>query len=314
MPVLRRLVSAVRHGEWLRHRAVALAAADQRPVRAIARSAAGERDVSDIVFPISLDPFVIAFARDAGEPVTEASEVRMREDSGEELGAIRLAPAGTVRHSAGHLDLFMPTGSAVFCLRSAELAWRYAAAWRHMRVNAKRPGAFAMCFADLKALNVFYMMPRPVYLVTVMEQDRGNMFPMDLVGPLGNDRFLLALRTTSHAIATIVDTRRIAVGGAPARLKDLAYRLGGQHRERSLDWRSLELATRPSPQFGFPVAADALGVRELDVCDSQVVGSHMVFVTNVARRLDRGDEPQLCHVSDMYARWRALRGRSFVDA
>jgi flavin reductase (DIM6/NTAB) family NADH-FMN oxidoreductase RutF len=314
VPLVRRLANAVVHGEWLRHRPVALSAADQRPVRAIARSAAGERDVSGIVFPVSLSPFVIGVARAPNESATEATELRMREASGEELGVIRLAPAGTVRHPTGQLDLFMPTGSAALCIRSAELAWRYAAAWRHMWVNAKRPGAFTMSFADLKALNVFYMMPRPVYLVTVMGMDRGNMFPMDLVGPLGSDRFLLALRATSQSIATIAGTRKIALSGAPARFKDIAYRLGGQHREHSLDWRSLELATVPSPLFGFPVAAEALGVRELEVRHSQVVGSHMLFVTDVARQSDGNEEPQLCHVSDMYARWRALRGRPIVDA
>ena len=107
---------------------------------------------------------------------------------------------------------------------------------------------------------------------------------------------------------------RIAVSGAPARLKDIVYRLGAHHRTPLLDWDALELQTVPSPLFGFPVPADALSLRELQLLHSQAVGSHMFFVTTIAGQSLRSDEAQLCHVSDMYARWRAQRGNPFIDA
>jgi flavin reductase (DIM6/NTAB) family NADH-FMN oxidoreductase RutF len=185
---------------------------------------------------------------------------------------------------------------------------------RQARLTARRPGAVAMDFADLKALNVFYMMPRPVYLVTVIDEGGDNLFPMDLVGPLGDELFLLALRRTSPSIAPMREGRRIVLSGMPARLKEAVYRLGAHHKEAGIDWRALELATRPSPLFGWPVPADALDGRELEVLQSEAIGSHVLFVTRVAGQARFGDEPQLCHVSDMYARWRSAQCRPFADA
>ncbi len=314
MPSLKRLVGAARHGEWLRHRPVGLTPAEQHPVRAIARSATGERDVSALLFPVSLKPFVIGLARVRDALPGGATELRMFDETGARLGAIRLEPTGVVEHPAGSLDLYRPADCSVSCVPLPSLAWRYAAAWQHNRVNARRPGAFQMDFADIRALNVFYMMPRPVYLVSVMHGDRGNLFPMDLVGPLGDDRFLLALRASSQSVETICRSGRIVLGGAPARFKDVAYRLGRQHRERSIDWRALDLETALSPLFGWPVAADSLGVRELELIHHQAVGSHMLFVARVARQSPPDDEPQLCHVSDMYAHWREMRGRPLFEA
>lgn len=301
-------------GQDLRHRPVALASADQRPVRAIATSPAGERDVSRVLFPVSLKPLVLGVGRGRGEPIFEPTELRMHDAAGDHLGSIRLAPAGIVEHPDGFIDLYRPTGSSVRCVSVLYRAWRYATAWRHMRIDAKRPQAFHMDFAGLRALNVLYMMPRPVYLVTVLHQDWGNVFPMDLVGPLGDDLFVLALRKTSVSIEPMRAGKRIALSAMPAQFKDVVYRLGAHHRAPSIDREALELATMPSPLFGFPVASEALSIRELNVRHSEVIGSHVLFVASVAHFSVRSDEPQFCHVSDMYARWRARCGAPFIDA
>jgi flavin reductase (DIM6/NTAB) family NADH-FMN oxidoreductase RutF len=161
---------------------------------------------------------------------------------------------------------------------------------------------------------VFYMLPRPVYLVSVRHADAGNLFPMDLVGPLGDDAFLLALRLTSPAVETIRAAGRIVVSGAPARLKPAAYALGTHHKARSIDWDTLPLAVAPSPTFGIPAPVEATSRRELVVEQCQPVGSHMLFTTSVVNSTEAGDEEQLCHLSDMYARWRAAQGRSFSPA
>lgn len=311
---MKQLLRELIYGEGLRHRPVGLRAADQRPVRAVQVTAAGERDVSRRVFPASLSPLVVGLARTADEPILEPCELRMVDASGEHLGSIRLAPAGRVEHADWIIDLARPTAASVRCVPRAYQAWRYATAWRHAQLTAKRRHAFYIDFPDLKALNVFYMMPRPVYLVSVVHEGCDNIFPMDLVGPLDDDRFLLALRKTSPSIELMRAGGRIVLSGMPARFKEVAYRLAAHHRKLSVDWGALELATRPSPLFGFPVPAEALGWRELQVHKSAVIGSHVFFVTTVAGYTGAGDEPQLCHVSDMYAGWRAANGRPLEDA
>jgi flavin reductase (DIM6/NTAB) family NADH-FMN oxidoreductase RutF len=311
---VKRLLRTVVHGEWLRHRPVALAVPDQRPVRAFTCSIS-TRDVTDAIFPVSLNPLVLGIARRHGEAPTEASWLRVRDAaSGNELGSIALAPVGVLDHSGGFVDLLQAGATHVRCVPALYRSWRYATAWRHMKVNARAPNAFHIDFADLKALNIFYMMPRPVFLVTVRHGERGNLFPMDLVGSWGTDMFLLALRTSSRSIETILDSGRIAISAMPARYKKTVYALGSQHRQASIDWDSLGIEMVPSPAFGFPVPAQSLGLRELDVEYSQAVGSHRLFVTRIVDSSGTGDGPQLCHVSDMYARWRARQGTPFTDA
>jgi len=240
--------------------------------------------------------------------------LHVAEPGGDRLGAIRLAGAGAIEHANGFLDLFRPTGAAVSCVPWPYQAWRYVTAWRRVQTNARQPHAFHMDFADLKALNVLYILPRPVHLVTVVHGAKDNLFPMDLVGPLGDELFLLALRKTSPSIELMREGGKIVLSAMPARLKDAVYRLGAHHKTIAVDWTALEFATRPSPLFGWPVPVDALDVRELEVRQCEEIGSHVLFVTRVAGLSRGGDGPQLCHVSDMYARWRAAQGRPFADA
>ena len=310
-----RLLRRIAGGESLRHRPVALRPAEQQPVRAFVRSTAGQRDVTAQLFPISLSPLLLGLARSTEAPPAGAVDIGFRDAvSGEWLGLLELVPAGQIMLDGRTLDLLHPTASRVSCASPATLLWRYGLAWRQNQLNARRPHSFRMSLPDLKALNLFYMMPRPVHLVSVLHKRAGNIFPMDLVGPLGDDLFLLALRLTSPSIEPICAGGRIVVSGAPAAMKEAAYQLGLHHKAPMVDWDGLPIQVAPSPLFGVPAPVAALGLRELEVRHFQPVGSHMLFVTSVAGFSHRREEAQFCHVSDMYARWRTAQGRPFTDA
>jgi flavin reductase (DIM6/NTAB) family NADH-FMN oxidoreductase RutF len=107
---------------------------------------------------------------------------------------------------------------------------------------------------------------------------------------------------------------RIVVSAIPAALKEPVYALGMHHKQKSIDWAALPITTAPSPTFGIPAPGDALSVRELEVRQATEIGSHVFFDARVATIDRRRDAAQLCHVSDMYARWRAAQGRPFADA
>jgi flavin reductase (DIM6/NTAB) family NADH-FMN oxidoreductase RutF len=312
---MKRLLGTVISGQSLRHRPVALRAAEQRPVRAVVKTERGERDVTPLLFPVSLNPLLLGLCRTAGEPPAGAPEVRMHDEvTGHLLGSMHLESAGIVDHAGRCVDLLRPVRSSVRCVPFMYRAWRHALAWRQAQLNARQPHAFQMTFPDLRALNVFYMMPRPVYLVSVAHLDASNIFPMDLVGPLGDGTFLLALRLTSPAVELMRRGGRIVVSGVPAELKETAYRLAAHHKQRSIGWDALPFPVTASPVFSIPVPAEALRVRELQVLRSEAVGSHMFFITSIVSDSTRSNGLQLCHVSDMYARWRAVRGRPFTDA
>ena len=77
---------------------------------------------------------------------------------------------------------------------------------------------------------------------------------------------------------------------------------------------ALPFAVEPSPVFAVPAPREALGQRELSVMHSEAFGSHMLFATKITGERAPADAPQLCHVSDMYARWREVNGRPLADA
>jgi flavin reductase (DIM6/NTAB) family NADH-FMN oxidoreductase RutF len=308
---MKKLLLPLLLGQSLRHRPIALRRGERHPVRAIASGQAWERDVTAQLFPMSLNPLILGLAGESTAP----RSIRMEDPaSGKRLGTIVTAPHGQIDHPGGRLALLRPTICSVSCVPEHLLMWRYALAWRQARRSLRDPNAFHMSFADLRALNVFYMLPRPVYLISVVHEDASNIFPMDLVGPLGDDLFVLALRRTSPSVELMRQSGQIVAAGAPASMKREVYSLGIHHKRSSVDWNALPLSVQPSPLFGIPTPSQGLGVRELEIVHSEPIGSHMLFVTSVARKSGDVDEPQLAHVSDMYARWSARHGRPFDNA
>jgi flavin reductase (DIM6/NTAB) family NADH-FMN oxidoreductase RutF len=309
---VKRLLSLLVGGQSLRHDAIALRPQEQAPVRAIFRTANDERDVSSLIFPLSLSPLLLGLWRQAGEGNAQPGELVMQDAAtGIMVGNISLVPNGTVDVSGGCFDIMRPVQSSASCSPWFDRAWRYALAWRQAQRNAKRPHAFKMTLADLRALNIFYMMPRSVYLVSVSEPNGRNIFPMDLVGPLTGGRFVLALRRTSPSIEAMRSGGRIAVSGVPAESKDVAYALGAHHKDALVDWAALPIPLRRSSRFDIPIPAGALRVRELKVQKCEAVGSHMLFITSIVSDSQTSDEPQLCHMSDTYVRWASSRGHHF---
>ncbi|MFL5608847.1 MAG: hypothetical protein ACJ8AD_20490 [Gemmatimonadaceae bacterium] len=160
--------------------------------------------------------------------------------------------------------------------------------------------------AELRALNVYYTAPRPVYLMGVALGDRTNLFPMDLVGRVGSGDYLLALRATSRPIELIEATRVIAMSPAPAEHYALVYALGAHHRTPSVDLSSLPFSVQRSSLHRLPVSAQGL-TRELSVTDVHRVGSYNLFVCRVDAESGTTTRA-LALVSAMYAEWLARHG------
>jgi flavin reductase (DIM6/NTAB) family NADH-FMN oxidoreductase RutF len=230
------------------------------------------------------------------------------------IGGIVVEAGQTLTTPEGPMTLVRPMRAAVRCVPAADRAWRHFLAWRHTRVGARTAHNLQMSYADLRALNAFYVLPRPVFLVSVAAGARSNMFPMDLVAPIGADRFLLALRRTSPSVETMCASRQVVISGAPATFKDIAYRLGAHHQKASIDWNTIPFPLVPSTVYGIPRPVESPIVRELRVEAFDEIGSHMLFRCRIIQQEAPSDVPQLCHVSDMYARWRHRQGRAFANA
>ncbi len=283
-----------------------------RVVRVTLEGLGAPLDVSADHVPAALRPFTIGVCLDPSVSAAVVRRSRPRlvlrdwedkgtgegnaEGGGRVRGWLALRARDSIDLGTRRLWLFEIVGSTNRCLALPHVYARELRDWWGRR-KRNNPYNFRMTAADLRAINVYYMRPRPVSLVTVVDGDASNIFPMDLIGPVSSGQFLLALRTTSPAVALMAHVRRVAVSGIPASFKQVAYALGEHHRQRTIDWSTVPFATVPSPVFGLPVPRDALVVRELAIRDVHTIGSHTLFVTDIVRETPGADAPAFCHMA-----------------
>lgn len=197
------------------------------------------------------------------------------------------------------LALLETEGSACYC--QSRLRQQAHLLYRRRQGRKKRdPFNFQMKPSELRALDVFYMRPRPVALVTVAWGEESNLFPMDLIGPVAGGRFLLALRSTSPAIALMAASKQLALSSMPIEHKQCVYDLGKHHRKRSIVTADLPFDLWPSSCFGLPVPREALCVQEVAVVATQEIGSHTLFITEAVRETPFASGAPMAHVLGFY--------------
>ncbi|MBW8768848.1 MAG: hypothetical protein JF589_03745 [Gemmatimonadetes bacterium] len=313
---MRRFLSLLWNGQALRHLPFALSNPAESPVRLeLHRPSSRPRDVSDQHVPVSMRPLILGVRVDEsfGDLVARDCTLVVTDRVTEErLGEIQLTPGDSVPLGDARLQLFRTTGSRNRTVPPLTRWWRYALSWEHARRAPARGDGLCMSASDLRCLNVYYMWPRPVFLVGVAAGDRSNFFPMDLVGRVDADHFLLALRATSPAIELMETSRVIAMSAAPADQRRAVYALGAHHRKSSVDTSALPFDVGRSERHGLPVLRGGF-TRELSVQQVHRFGSHVLFDCRVDA--EQGTTPrQLAHISAMYAEWLARHRRPVEEA
>ena len=149
------------------------------------------------------------------------------------LGEIQLSYAQTIRIDDRVLCLFKASNSINRCMPRNVVWRRYLDFARQQRRVAKGPSPpeTRMVIREFFALSTFYICPRPVVLVSVVDGNASNLFPMDLIGPIGGQHFSLALHDTSTAVPLIEQSRRVALSSVPAEQISIAYALGQNHKK-----------------------------------------------------------------------------------
>jgi flavin reductase (DIM6/NTAB) family NADH-FMN oxidoreductase RutF len=233
------------------------------------------------------------------------------------LGEIALRWRETIPVGRHSLALFEVIRSRNHCLPRSQLWRRYLDyAYRQWRAQARSGEAqIRVAMRDVHAHFVLYICPRPIFLVSVAAGTERNLFPMDLVGPIGNDHFALALHSTAPA-KLLERSRRVALSSVPFEQTSVAYALGKNHNKTKIVWDELPFATTPSPTFGLLVPRFALRVRELEIDSVRRMGSHTVFFARVVGDHPWRDAQQMFQVHGFYEAWRRRVGaaRSATDA
>ena len=151
---------------------------------------------------------------------------------------------------------------------------------------------------------VFFICPRPVVLVSVVHDGSGNVFPMNLMGPVGEGRFAFSLNSTRHAAPIVGRAGRLAISNVPFDQAALARQLGRNHMKDSIDMTHLPFAARMSPEFGFPSPEFAVRVREMEVEFTERLGSHTFFITRMVHDEQVSASPEFFYVHGIYQAWR----------
>lgn len=307
---MRRLLSLLLGGRGLRHAPVVYANSAEFALRVVLQGLpTGPVDVSRDHCPVSLRPLVLGVRLPAtsADPAAPARPMWLQicpagAEEAAPLARLALKPVGTLPLQQGALHLFEVERTRNRCVPPPTLWLRYLLAWQNARTAARRGDALCMSARDLRALNAYYTVARPVFLVGVGHEERVNLFPMDLVASLSSGEYLLALRATSPGVALMEASRRIAMSSAPAELLDAVYALGSQHRKPTLDLSQLTVPISRSPLFGLPALEQAGLVRELSVERVERIGSHVLFITRIEQETGLAHR-QLAHMSGMYVEW-----------
>ncbi|WP_158819709.1 flavin reductase [Granulicella sp. S156] len=259
------------------------------------------------------DPFVLCLPFEEGRAPAGKDRDRLSlkfcERSGQKrvLGEIGLTWKETIPAAGSEFFLFVPRNAKNDCLPKLQLYAHYLLHAYKQWATVNTSGV-TMSSLHRRAAMVSFIRPHPVMLGSIQDELGGNIFPMNIMGDLGNDRFGFALKDSRRAAHLVERTGRIALSSVPLSHSSIAFKFAAHHFRQSVDWNELPFATKPSSTFHIPVPVFALRVRELEVEKIHKIGSHTFFVARILSDERFSEAPGLNVIHGYYQAWR-LRGR-----
>jgi flavin reductase (DIM6/NTAB) family NADH-FMN oxidoreductase RutF len=261
-------------------------------------------DVTDRHVMACVEPLTIGVVCDPAWRLESAHlKLQFKERHGQQrlLGEIRLKGPGVP--AAHGLRLFGIRGSKNYCLSKPRL-WTHYLYLIYRRRRFNNNPEIQITPREAHTMIVFFICPRPVVLVSVLHEGAGNVFPMNLMGPIGDGLFAFALNSTRHAAPIVVSAGRLAISNVPLDQASLARQLGRNHLKTSIDMTQLPFESTPSSTYSFPVPDFAVRVRELEIESAKRLGSHTFFITRMVHDERRTAAPEFFYVHGIYEAWR----------
>jgi flavin reductase (DIM6/NTAB) family NADH-FMN oxidoreductase RutF len=226
-----------------------------------------------------------------------------REHTGERyiLGEIKLCFVSSFCIGHQELCLFHVTAYKNNCLPWPRL-WAHYLRYAEFQRKSKDLDV-PIATHEARAMIVFYFCPRPITLVTVGDKRIGNIFPMNLMGTIGEDYFAFALNSSRKAAPLVEIKRRVVLSSVPSEQVAAVTAVGANHRKSSIDWSQLPFSTLSPKTIDAPVPAFAVNIKELHVEEVRCLGSHTLFVARTIAKENLTDEPELFVAHGMYRAW-----------
>jgi flavin reductase (DIM6/NTAB) family NADH-FMN oxidoreductase RutF len=262
-------------------------------------------------------PLVIAISleEDARGALNKGAEIslifRERAEPNRILGLIRLSRKESIPLNRSDIDrselvLFAVLGSRNFCLPRPRL-WAHYLSQSFLNWRKFKSLDVKMSSREIRASQVAFIRPHPLMLGSLSGESGSNIFPMNLLGDLGDGYIAFALKDSRRPAHLVERCGCLALSSVPMPLCSIAFQLAINHTRESIDWSSLPFAVNLSKEFKIPVPASAPRVRELRVERVEKIGSHTFFVARVLSDEARFDEPQVHIIHGFYQHWR-LKG------
>jgi hypothetical protein len=135
-----------------------------------------------------------------------------------------------------------------------------------------------LSFAKLKSFVSAYSYPRRVRIISFKQYQYYNIFPMDLLGEVGqHGKFVFGLRHSNIALSKIIDSKKIVVSEVSYRYKDIIYQLGSHHSAAPPAVDRLPFKVISSRRFGFYVPEWVDSYKEVRIIKTINLGSHMLL-------------------------------------
>jgi flavin reductase (DIM6/NTAB) family NADH-FMN oxidoreductase RutF len=255
------------------------------------------RDVTSFHSIACASPFTIcvSFSSEEGlhrECDGSGTSLELRERRGAQrvLGTIGLRYCMAMTTGATCLGLFRVRDCVNYCMPRVHFWAHYFQqvywGWRDRKIPNVR-----MSMLDAHAMMIMFICPRPVFLVTTMDQQTSNLFPMNLMGRVGASHFSLALNSERLASQSVKGAVRVALSSIPYEKAHIARQLGKQHLRSDVDWSQLPFQAISSSFLELPIPEFALRVIELEIETVKELGSHTFFVGRILReQVFREDE------------------------
>ena len=225
------------------------------------------------------------------------------------LAEIGLKFTATLPAADLFLFLFRAVNCTNFCIPAARLLahdlFNVYGNWKSRKHTGQNVSAL-----EMRCNSVAFICPRPVVLVSVLDEERGNIFPMNLLGTLGGNYLGFALNSSRQAAPLTSRIRQLALSSIPYRQIAVARDLRRNHRQAAIHWEDLPFLTRRSKTFQIPVPEFALRVCELNIEESWPLGSHTFFLARIAGEEILSEDSAFYMVHGQYA---ALRQSTSVS-
>ncbi len=248
-----------------------------------------KREVSASQWLLSLEPMVLGIWFSAAIPViTKKMKCVLHFNSHKEETVARqqLVFIDSITEKEGPLFLFEVQKSDVF----------HASKIRTLLIYQKYYKKPKSSFSQFKNLAAAFSYPRKVRLVSFLQDDYFNIFPMDLVGDIPNtDYFVFGLRNSNTTLDKIIATKKIVLAEFPAFYKKDIYKLSHHHASNPPNINSLPFNTTPSRLFDFPVPEWATNYKEIEIEKTLNLGSHMLLWGKSTNKVELNE-----NTSDLY--------------